>query len=275
MTIELKYRLTYDGGEAERNRLPAHQGATSLEGISWSVSLIANYAITGRIRSRGDLSPKLKVFLLPGRQGSFITDIVVFVTEPNNIFLTSVVGSYVASTVGQMVNSLVVSTVREVCGLAISLSQREEGWLKRLPSGDREALVDKIEPSMKRAHGVIDEGVETIMIQKGYTPLVQLDHLTKAYVNADLAGDETTKKVSIGALNANTGNGRLYIKDLGKTVPFYVPKDLEQTTYAALSYSLDQYVNNRPSTILVESKEVLALDGRIKRLLIQRAMKLP
>lgn len=155
----------------------------------------------------------------------------------------------------------------------MSLVTKQEKSLNKLPSGDREALVDKIEPSMRRAHTVIDEGAKTLEISKGYTPLVKLDSNTKAYVNADLLTDETVMVVSVGAYNANSGNGSVYIPDVGKTVPFFAPKGLDNPTYAALSYSLDQYVNGLPSQIEIACVKNVSIDERIKRLIIKRAFK--
>lgn len=272
---EIKYHLTFRGEEADYSRLPAHEGATSLEGMCWTISLISHYAATGKIRSRGELSPKIRVYISPPRQGSYATDIIAFITEPQNLFLSSIVGSYVVATVGQVVNSLIVSSIKEVCGLAASLSKREENWLSKLPSGDREALVDRIEPSMRRAHTVIDEGAAILEIKKGRTPLLSLDSATKSYVNSDISGDNRTIEVSIGAFNANSGNGRLYIPEIGKTVPFFVPKGLDAKTYAALSYSLDRYVNRLGSNIEIDCTEILSIDERIKKLIIEAARKVP
>lgn len=271
--MELRYRVAYEGGVADENRLPAHQGATSLEGLSWTYSLIANYAATGKIRSRGDLSRKIQVYILPARQGSFVNDFVLFITEPNNLFLTSLLGSYAVATVGQVVNSLVVSTIKEVSGLVKGLSQTDESRLMKLPSGDREALVDKIEPSMKRAHIVIGEGVDSISIKKGQSQLITLGYETKEYVNADFIGDELVKTVSVGAFNANSGNGRFYLADIGKTVPFFVDKGSDNRTYSLLSKSLDDYVNGKNGNIDVVCKEILANDRRIKKLIVDRAYK--
>ncbi len=274
MPEEIKYKLIYEGEEADRNRLPAHKGAISLEGMTWSISLLANYAATGKIRSRGDLSPKVKVYIRPARQGSFVNEIIVFITEPNNLFLTSALGGYAAATVGQIVNTIIAKSLREVCGLVYKHTQHDERWLRKLPSGDLEALVDKIEPSMRRAHEVIDDGAKTIEIKKGHKALITFDTGTKAYVNADNIGDEAIRTVSVGAFNANSGNGRVYLPDVGKTVAFSVPKGLDSATYTALSYSLDQYVNGRPSQIQITSTEIIASDGRIKKLLVSVARKL-
>lgn len=273
MAFEIKYRLSYYGGEADNNRLPAHNGALSLEGVTWSFSLLAHYAATGKIKTRGQLSSKVEVYLAPARQGSFLQDLYVVVTEPNNIFLTTVAGSYAVATLGQLINSLVVTSLRGVCGLPSALSKPDEGKLSKLPSGDREALVDRIEPSMRRAHEVIDDGATQCIIKKGYTPLLTMDAKTKAYVNADLLTDEKMLVVSVGAYNANTGNGSVYLTHIGKSVPFSVEKGLDHATYAALSFSLDRYVNNLESNIEVACLEQISTDNRTKKLIIKRAFK--
>lgn len=269
----LKYELVYDGGVATEGQLPAHNGATSLEGMTWTLTLIGHYAATGKIKARGELSPEVRIYLVPPRQGSFIQEVWVELTEPNNLFLTSIVGSYVVGSVSQTLNSLITTTIKQVCGLTVDLLKGEPNALDRLPSGDREALVDKIEPSMRRAHTVIGEGASTLDIRRNKTSLLRLDQNTKAYVNADFLTDETLMVVSVGAYNANSGNGSAYLPDIGKTVRFYAPKGLDADTYAALSYSLDKYVNGLPSQIQIACVPTVSLDHRYKRLKIVRAFK--
>jgi hypothetical protein len=269
----LKYKLVYDGGEASDGRLPAHNGATSLEGMTWTFSLIGHYAATGKIRTRGELSSIVRTYLAPPQRGSYIQELWVFITEPQNIFITSALGVYTVNTVSQALNSLIVSSVRQVCGLAVELLRKEENFLERLPPGDKEALIDKIEPSMKRAHTVIEEGATKLDLRKGQSTLATFDASTKRYVNVDILTDEQILKVSVGAYNANSGNGSAYIPDIGKTVPFFAPKGLDAKTYSALSYSLDRYVNSLPSLIEIACEPTVSLDNRIKRLRIVRAFK--
>jgi hypothetical protein len=272
---DIKYRLRYVGDEAEQNRLPAHEGAQSLEGVSWSISLITNYLATGDIRTRGAMSPKIKSFLSPARQGSFVNDIAIFITEPNNLFLTSLFGAYTINTISQIVNAVVVKTIKEASGIATQLTDKEKRWLSKFPSGDMEALVDRIEPSLRRAHDVIADGADNLIIQKGNIPVVTLDRSTKAYVNTSIKGDdEVEREVSVGAFNANSGNGRFYLPDTGKTVPFSIDREPASGTYQTLSYSLDRYVHRRPSYIKVKCFEVITTDGRIKKLIVLGARKL-
>ena len=72
--------------------------------------------------------------------------------------------------------------------------------------------------------------------------------------------------VSIGSFNANSGNGRAFFHDLGRTVPFHIARDAEPGTKGVLSRSLDRYANNRPSDVQVHFHKILAADGFLKRI---------
>lgn len=274
MAETVNYRLEYHGDEADHNRLPAHHGAQSLEGITWSVALIANYLAVGKIKTRGQLSRKIQVFLYPARPGSFVSELVLFVTEPQNLFITSVLGSYLVGTASQLINAAIVRTIKEVCGIAHDLTKIDGQNLAKLPSGDLEALVDRTEASMRRAHEVINNGADTLLISEGDRKVIELNAETKAYVNTNIVGDKiVAKEVSVGAFNANTGNGRFYLPEIGKTVPFSVDREPTSGTYEALTGSLDLYVRKVPSNIAVKCLEVLSTDGRIKKLIVKSAEK--
>lgn len=268
----VKFRLKYDGQSADEHLLPAHEGAQSIEGMAWAFSLIGNYAATGRIRKRGTMDPRVRFFITPAQRGSYTTDIVAFLTEPNNIFLTSVLGTYAIATIGSAFNSLIKYSYKRVCGLFDDEDSKEYRHLAKLPSGDLEAILDGIEPSVSRAHSVISAGAQTLTLQRGRTPIVQLNAKTKAYVQTNImAKGLVEKEVSIGALNVNSGNGRAYLDELSKTVPFTVIKEPLIGTYTTLSASLDRYARGLPNTIIITCQEVLGVDGRIKKLIVHSA----
>ncbi|MBO9590617.1 hypothetical protein [Devosia sp.] len=218
------------------------------------------------------MSHKIRVYIQPARQGSFVQDVVVFLSEPNNVFMTTVVGSYAVATVGQIANAFIANVLNEVVGHFKERTGSEERWLSRFPSGDTEALVDRIEPSMRRAHDVIDQGASMLSITKGQTPIVRLDSQTKAWVNTNIIDDEYRRRtVSISAFNANSGNGRAYLTDVGKTVPFSVTREPDRGTYETLASSLNRYTRGVNSIISINSKDVVSVDGRVKKLIIDGA----
>lgn len=226
---KLTYKLVYDGSAATDGMLPAHNGATSLEGITWTHTLIGHYAVTGKIKARGELSPDVRIYLLPPRQGAFIQEIWVQLTEPNNLFLTSIAGSYIVGSVSQTLNSLIISTIKQVCGLSVDLIKSDQDALNRLPSGDREALVDKIESSMRRAHTVIGAGANTLDIRTNKISLLRLDQDTKVYVNADFLTDETLMVISVEPAMLTPVMVAISCPRLAKPCVSMRPKDLMLT----------------------------------------------
>jgi hypothetical protein len=189
--------------------------------------------------------------------------------------MTTIVGSYAVATVGQIANAFIANALNEVLGLSAKRSGSEERWLSRFPSGDSEALVDRIEPSMRRGHDVIDQGATRLEITKGATPIVILDSDTKAWVNTNIVDDDySVRTVSVSAFNANTGNGRAYLVDVGKTVPFSLTREPHKGSYETLASSLNRYTRGVDSRIHVTSKDVVSVDGRVKKLILDGALEI-
>lgn len=188
--------------------------------------------------------------------------------------MTSIVGAYAVGTVGQIVNSFLATALTEVLGRSRERTDRESRWLSKFPSGDMEALVDRIEPSMRRAHDVIGSGATTLHITKSNVPIVDLNASTKAWVNTNIVDEDTkSRTVSISAFNANSGNGRAYLPDTGKTVPFSVGREPSQGSYETLAASLSLYTRGLPSLVTVVCRDVVSTDGRVKKLLIEGAVR--
>lgn len=270
---QIRYRLHFTGDMADEHLLPAHEGAKSLEGISWAFSLLGHYASTGKIRKQGTLDSNIRFYIGPPQRGGYINDIYAFISDPQNTFITSVVGAYTVATATDSINAFIKYCFKRTVGLFEDVDSKEYDKLrKKLPSGDLEANLDAIEPSLKRAHEVIGDGAGSLQISRSRTPLLTLNKSTKDYVNTNIYGDsEVEKTVSIGALNVNTGNGSAFIPEIGKTAPFTIVKEPSPGTYEILSTSLYNYAKGLPSHIIITCTEVFSLDNRIKKLVISSA----
>ena len=71
----------------------------------------------------------------------------------------------------------------------------------------------------------------------------------------------------------NSGYGRAFFHDLGKTVPFIIHKDTEYGTVGAISHSLNCYANKEPSDIQIQFIRNSSPDGRTKNIIIISATK--
>lgn len=81
-------------------------------------------------------------------------------------------------------------------------------------------------------------------------------------------GDENTQDVSVAALNVNSKNGRVFLFDENRTVPFLVHREAAPRTIPVLSRYLSQYAQKTGATVNIRYRPVKHIDGRTKRLIV-------
>ena len=94
-------------------------------------------------------------------------------------------------------------------------------------------------------------------MRDGQISKIRLDEETKKYLATEYPDEITsTQDVSVGALNVNSRNGRVFFHDLGRTVPFYVPRDAESRTVPTLSRFLTQYAEKTGATVNINFRRI-------------------
>lgn len=98
---------------------------------------------------------------------------------------------------------------------------------------------------------------------------MRLTEATKEYLKSEDIDDRSrTQDVSVGALNVNSRNGRVYFHDLGRTVPFYVSREADNRTIPTLSRFLTQYAERTGATVNIQFRRIKYPDGRLKKIII-------
>lgn len=269
------FRIEYEGGEANQNRLIAYDGTKSLEGFSWALTVVLNYAVTGNIRKQGDASSAVQIFLLPSKKGSFIVEVAVFLTQPNSPFLSSILGTVTVSAVTTLMGALIVKTFNAAVGRPSDEKIKGASYIRRMPAGDIDDLVVRIEPPLTRAHAAIGRSASSVRLLTKKTELAKFDSSTKAYLESDVEPDAVVLQTNVSAFNAVSNNGRLYDLELARTVPFTVKKPPFPGTKAVLSESLRNYTRGWPSDIRITARREISGDRRLKRYHISAAEPLP
>jgi hypothetical protein len=136
-----------------------------------------------------------------------------------------------------------------------------------------DAMSEAAEAGLKGAHRWISEIDKTIQVIDG-DDATTLDSATKEYVETELEGDVEVRDVSVAAINVNSKNGRVYLLDEGRTVPFLVHRDADPGTVPTLTRYLNKYANKTGETVSIRYRPVRHIDGRIKRLLIFDCLEL-
>lgn len=251
-------RVHFRGGEAEQHRIDLYSGAESLSGIGRAANLVAHYAATGDVRFRAPYSNKIQFYIRGAEDGS----LTIILDE-----MTRIANQALATAKRSQTRQLLQRVIKRAIGQAPAGSLQTDDGL--IPEGDIDALAEAATPGLTRAHRWIDLGAKSISIEPdGARPMV-LNRETREYLETEEVSDRVQDQdVSVGALNVNSRNGRVFFHDLGRTVPFYVPRDANPRTIPTLSRYLTQYAEKTGATVNIQFRQVRYQDERLKRVII-------
>lgn len=269
--------IKFDGEETTDHKLPAYAGSQSLYGISRSLQMITNYLSEGRVRYRRFENSDYEVNIVATRDGSFEI-LFEIVTSPEAWQIASGVVGGAAS---QLFYDVIKSTFRRSVGKSATerLETLEERQL--VDAGDMAALVEAIEPAVREAHQIINNGASNIIIVNGDNNIVKFNGRTKSYVSDSIVSQTILAKLfSVASFNVNSGYGRAFDYDEGRTIPFTVANDADRPTIDSILHSLNAYArhhrmgdSNLSSAIAFQYRSVSATDGRIKKMKVIRARR--
>lgn len=226
------------------------------------MTLIAHYAATGKVRHRFPFDETVRFYLEDTEEGSF-----------NWKFAAAATGSLALGLATNGIYDLAKLTMSKAIGEEPTQLSEQVKAINEGQSGDVDALVEAIEPALKKAHYGIDETAKEIVIEETNTKrvIVRFNGSSKSYLKDSVEGDDDIQDVAISALNVNDRTGRAYFLDLKRTIPFRVSRDADPKTIGILSAGIDRYANKLPAPIRITFSRVEAIDGRLKKIIILKA----
>ena len=254
--------ISFTGLDAANGHIEVFAGLESAAGIGRALALIAHYTGTGEVRYRYPFSDEVIFYLESTEEGSFNFRVKV---------IAGTIAIGIATNAIYDLGKLVLS--KAIGEEATSLSS-DVKLLDERRSGDIEALIEAIEPALKKGHYGVGSTIKKIEIyeEKTKRTIVTFDGSSKDYLNTNNDVGASEQDVSISALNVNDRTGRAYLLDLKRTVPFVVSRDAPANTMAILSTSLDRYAKKRSvAPIRLTFRRIEAGDGRLKRLIVTGA----
>lgn len=254
--------ISFEGRDADRGQIEAFSGIESAAGIARSLTLIAHYAATGQVRQRYPFDETVQFYLVATEPGSFRWKLAV-----------GIAGSLALGITGNGLYDLTKLVFARAIGEEPMVVTQEIKDLNNTRSGDIDALIEAVEPALKKGHYGIGETADRIVIKQenSIEIIVVFDSSSKRYLLSSIDASIDEQDVSISALNANDRTGRAYFLDLKRTIPLRVPRDADGGTMGVLSSSLDKYVNKNVAPVRLRFRRVEAVDGRLKRIVIYGA----
>ena len=261
----------FEGRLADAHRLPAYEATESMFGIAKAITMSGNYLFENRVRRRKFEKRDFRLDILTQRDGSFET-VFDFIFDPANLGVITAAG-LATGVASNFATDFIKSTFNRAVGKPAldSIQAMEDD--RALSGGDIAALVEAIEPALRQAHKSIGGGASSITINTGDHSPVVFNQSTKTLINHnEVDNSPRIKNFSVGSFNANTGYGRVFDYEEGRTVPFQLPKTVDRMTLDALLFSFNGYSRTKlngaddASSIYIRYTALEASDGTVKRI---------
>jgi len=236
-----------------------------------STLILTNYLAEGRVRRRDFATGGFQLNIVATRPGSFET-VFELITDPASM---TILAGMVAGVGSNLVTEFIKSMWRRAIGRSAEQIVENLEAEGRLDAGDLAATLDAIEPAMREAHKSIGRGANQIIIINGEKNIVTFNQTSKDYVNTSFLDDAVrTKLFSIGSLNANSGYGRAFDLEEGRTIPFQLDRNVDRITIDTILGSITSYARRRrlgddlASAIALRYQPAVSTDGRVKKLIV-------
>lgn len=265
MAIRLPLRARYQGGIASKGRLPLYDGTTSIHGFAQAVQIATHALLTKTIVTRATAARSADFYLLPSRSGSYLIDLIAII-EAN----PAVAGISAPIFYDWLKIIFIKATSRTPVAAETSKIRR---WIEE-DEPFLDELAETLEGSLQRAHRPIDEEVTTVTVERPRSALLTLDSATKAWVNTrDISTGISALTGNVTRFNAITRNGRAFIDQLGRVVPFKPDGDFAMGGLQYLTWSLHGSNTGLPKALTINAREVKSASGETKRILLVDCMR--
>ena len=266
--------VSMGGGIAENHRLPAYMGSKTIYGVSRSILIVTNYLVEGRVRKKDYDLTKYNINILPPREGSFefSYELIYNIGAAAGVMITSGI-------VGNFAYDILKKITRTVLG--DSDHNTSDDTIDDVIGDNEASLAAAIEPSVRESHSVINYGVMNVNIfNNNRSDSIKYNKSTKDFVwESVIDRGVRTKLFSVGRFDGTSGSGMVFDYEDRRTVSFQIEKGADEATVNAMLWSLSQYGrkkllgDNLKSAIALKYTTLTAIDGRAKKLFIQKARR--
>lgn len=255
-------KLRYEGGDADEHLLELYDGTASLYGFAQALQIVTHAYLHGQVYSKATALKGATLYLKAARPGSLITDLVARIDKtPRNISPTP---------------ASFYDFLKFVFARATGATEQapETLHVRRLLEKDEpffDDLAETLEGSLQRAHRAIDKGgISSVKLErpKG-EQLVVFNKQTCLWVNTrEEKPDIYEMTGNVTRYNSVTGNGRAYLHELARIVPFRLSEDFAFGKRGLLTWSLHGSATNVSHQLNIQARKVESAQGEVKRLIL-------
>lgn len=252
-------KLRFKGQTVEDRGLDLYDGSTSLWGFAQAIQIAIHAYMNDEVVSRATALKGAEVYVGAPRRGSVLFDLV------------TVIEQYPATSAlaGAAFYDFIKYSLSKASGL---FAKAETPTVQKKIEADEtffDLLAETLEGSLQRAHRAIDYGVDCVTLERPRSELITFDHGTSEWVKTrDL--DPTIREYTgnITRYNSISRNGRAFVRELGKVLPFRPAPDFPDGKRGFLTWSLHGDNIHGKKDLKFWASRVDSAQGDAKRLLL-------
>ncbi|MGC1269510.1 MAG: hypothetical protein WA842_02810 [Croceibacterium sp.] len=251
-------KLRFSGKNVEERGLDLYDGAASFYGFSQALQIATHAYMTGEIVSRATALKGAEMYFGGPRRGSVLFDII------------TVIEQYPATSAlaGAAFYDFIKTAFSKAAGYLDVKPETPAVQKLAVDETFFDQLAETLEGSLQRAHRSIDHGVKKVTLERPRSELVLFNKETSQWVNTRDENPNVEEFTgSITRYNSITGNGRAYVRELERVLPFRPGAKFPDNKHGILSWSLHGNTVKGEKELRFWASKIESAKGDPKRLI--------
>lgn len=253
-------KLRFSGATVDKRGLDLYDGSSSFYGFAQAIQIAAHAFMTKEIVTRATALRGAEIYFEAPRRGSVLIDIITVIEKYP---ATAGVAGAAFYDFMKIAFSKAVGKLNEKAETpAIQKLEIDETFFDQ--------LAETLEGSLRRAHRAIDRGVDQVTLERPRSVLVTFDSSTSEWVNTRDENPEVEEFTgNITRYNAISGNGRAYVRELEKVIPFRPSEAFPASKRGHLTWSLHGNTIKAGKELRFWASKIESARGEAKRLILE------
>tara|TARA_R110001606_G_scaffold12369_1_gene53996 strand:+ start:37960 stop:38778 length:819 start_codon:yes stop_codon:yes gene_type:complete len=253
-------KLRFSGKTVDEKGLDLYDGARSFEGFAQALQIVVHAYLSNEVVSRSTALRGAKLYFGSPKRGSVLFDIVALIEQyPATAGISAVV-----------FYDFVKYSFARATGLFEKKPETKAVQKLAVDEEFFDRLSFVLEGSLQRGHRAIDNGVKKITLERPRSTLLTFDLETSRWVHTREEDPDIVEfHGHVTRYNSITGNGRAYIRELDKVVPFRPSEHFSQAKCSHLSWSLHGSTTYTKKELIFKASTIISAGDAIKRLILE------
>lgn len=257
---QYKLRLRFSGKAVEDRGLDLYDGAASFYGFAQAIQIVVHAYMKNEVVSKATALKGAEVYFGSPTRGSVVMDLIALIEHYPATSTLAALPFY----------DFIKFAFSKATGK--SSAKAETSSVQKLAVDETffDQLSETLEGSLQRAHRVIDQkSAAKVTLERPRSELITFDWRTSQWVHTrdeNPSVEEMTGNVT--RYNSISGNGRAFIREIGRIVPFRPGPQFPDSKRGVLTWSLHGDTTHTSKDLRFRASRIESAQGEAKRLIL-------